>query len=69
LLRDLADFPLHGLSVFVAILQLLGDLWWNTALRRLAFDKFDHLDLGLAEISDQLAGFIRSSMSVTGGLD
>src|SRR5664280_1741811 len=35
----------------------------------MTFDIFDHLDLGLAEVPDQLAGFIRGRVPFAGGLD
>src|SRR5258708_39163257 len=69
LLRHVADLCLHFLGVLVAVFQLVGYLRWNSALRCVGFDVFDHLDFGLAKISDQLAGFIRGCMPVAGGLD
>ena len=45
------------------------DLRRNSAFGRIGFDIFDHLDFGLAEISDQLAGLVRRRMAVAGGLD
>src|SRR6202035_4193969 len=41
----------------------------DPAFGGVAFDIFDHLDLGLAETPDQLAGDIRRRMALAGGLD
>src|SRR6267154_3028189 len=69
LLRHVADLRLHFLGILVAAFQLVGYLRRNSALRCVGFDITDHLDFGLTEISDQLAGFIRRRMPFAGGLD
>src|SRR3981189_23880 len=69
LLRHGADLRLHFLGILVAVFQLVGYLRRNSALRCVGFDITDHLDFGLAETSDQLAGFIRGRMPVAGRLD
>ena len=57
-------------SVFLwPVLQLLGDLRRNSAFCRVLLDICDHLQFGLAEIADQLAGFIRRRMPVARRLD
>src|SRR5260370_20453377 len=69
LLRHRADLFLHILGILVAILQRVRCLRRISALRGVGFDIFDHLDFGLAEIADHLAGFIRGGMPFAGGLD
>src|SRR3984957_7479486 len=69
LLRHPADLLLHGLGVLVALLQLIGDLRWNPAFLGMTLDVFDHLEFGLAEISDQLASLVRTGMPIAGRLD
>ena len=50
-------------SVFLwPVVELFGDPRRNSALLRIGFDVFDHLDFGLAETADQLAGFDRRRM-------
>jgi hypothetical protein len=53
----------------VAAPELVGDLRRNSAFGRVGLDVFDHLDFGLAETPDQLAGLVRWGAAVTGGLD
>ncbi len=69
LLRHRADFLQHRVGVLVTGLELVADLRRNSAFGRIGFDVFDHLDFGLAEISDQLAGLVRRRMAVARGLD
>src|SRR6202047_2620235 len=69
LLRHPTDLLLHGLGVLVALLQLIRDLRWNPAFLGMTLDVFDHLEFGLAEISDQLASLVRTGMPIAGRLD
>jgi hypothetical protein len=59
LLRRVADFDPHSLSVLVPSPKLVADLRRNSAGRRVGFQIFDHLDFGPGEIEEQFAGFIR----------
>jgi hypothetical protein len=61
----LPDLP----SVLVAVPELVGDLRRNSAPLRIGLDVFDHLDFGLAETFDQLAGFNRRRMPFARRLD
>jgi hypothetical protein len=54
LLRQRADLLLQGLGGLMPGLELVADLRWNPAYRRVGFDIFDHLDFGLAEFSISL---------------
>src|ERR1700692_271818 len=67
--RHRADFLLHALGVLVTGFQLVRYLRWNPAPRGVGFDIFDHFDFGLTEVSDQLAGFFRGGVPITGFLD
>src|SRR5689334_10381980 len=69
LLRDVTDLRLHLLGVLVAVLELVGDLRRNSAFGRVGLDIGDHLQFGLAEISDQLASLVRRRLAVARGLD
>lgn len=68
-LGDRADFFLPGLRVVVIGLQPLRDLRRDSAARRIAFNIFDHLQLGLAEIADEVAGFTGWRLALAGRLD
>src|SRR5215472_8724591 len=69
LLGHVANLLEHGLGVLVACLQLVRDLRGDSALGRVGFDKFHHLEFGLAVIADELAGLLRRRMPIAGGLD
>ena len=66
---DMQTFFSRGVGVPVAVPQLVCNLRRNSACRRMRLDIFDHLDFGLTEITDQLAGFDRRRMRLAGSLD
>lgn len=69
ILRRPANFDLHGLGVFVAGLELVGDQRRYSAVDRVSFNISDDVDFRLSEIRDQLAGFVWWRVPLVGGLN
>jgi hypothetical protein len=65
----IADLFLDDFGILPARPQLVADLGCDAAIRLVGLDVFDHLEFALAVSDEQLAGFVRRRMAITGGLD